>query len=553
MDPSVDQHADPVAAQRPVVALLAESATYGTSGPVERVDTHISHVFLVGDQAIKLKNPVTLPYLDFATLRQRYAACVNEVRLNRRTAPDYYLGIRLVRRRNGGQLVLGDLIVDPDPEMDLDAGPEDENGAVIDVVVVMRRFDQDTLLDRVAAKGKLKRRLVEDLARAVAQFHKAAEPRRDRGGYAAIAAIHTSNMATLREHGVNVLTAADLDELDRLTTDTLAATADVLDARRDAGWVRHCHGDLHLRNIFLDDGRPTLFDAIEFSEDFACIDTLYDLAFLLMDLDHRGLPNRANAAFNVYQDVMADLSGLRALPLFLSFRAVIRAHVALTARSGLIVDGASPDDRGPAGAAAEALDYFARGVDYLRPAPPRLVAVGGLSGTGKSRLARRLAPGLGARPGALVVRSDVIRKRICGVDAYTRLGPEGYTPEISARVYGEMIEEAKQALAGGHAVIADAVHARPAERAAIEAVAISAGVPFCGLWLDTDPKVMEQRVASRTHNASDAGVDVVRRQLGYELGDVTWSRIDSSGRHKETLSRAREILARRFEGYEQPS
>jgi predicted kinase len=292
----------------------------------------------------------------------------------------------------------------------------------------------------------------------------------------------------------------------------------LLDARRAQGFVKRCHGDLHLRNICLMNGRPTLFDAIEFNDDFAIIDVLYDLAFLLMDLRHAGLAKAASVVFNHYMELRDDIYGLPLLPLMLSLRAQIRAHVTAA------IAGHMPN---PDALHGEARRYLMEAADYLAPPTPRLVAVGGLSGSGKSRAARELAPYLGA-PGAVVLRSDVIRKRLAGCKPWEKLDKTAYTPDSSDRTYAALCSEAAVLLAHGIPVIADAVFSKPAERAAIQAVAEAAGVPFTGLWLESDPVIAEQRILMRRRNASDATPEVLQAQLAYDVGPLDWPRIDSS-------------------------
>jgi hypothetical protein len=292
----------------------------------------------------------------------------------------------------------------------------------------------------------------------------------------------------------------------------------LVDRRVEAGAIRRCHGDLHLRNIVLIDGKPMPFDAIEFSERIANIDVMYDIAFALMDLCHRGLRPLANRLLNEWLWRIADLpaaphhEALALLPMFLARRASIRAYVdsSVTAVSGA--------DNGPARA------YQRSAMAFLEPAPARLMAVGGLSGSGKTTRALDIAPAIGRAPGAVVVRSDVERKRLAGVKLEERMPPGSYTPESSARVYAAMLQRAEQALRGGHSVVLDAVFARPDERAAAEALARKAGVPFEGLWLDVPKDVAQARVARRTGDASDATPAVVERQFDYDLGEITWKR-----------------------------
>jgi len=312
----------------------------------------------------------------------------------------------------------------------------------------------------------------------------------------------------------------------------LARHAALLDARRDGGAVRECHGDLHLRNIVLIDGQPTLFDGVEFNDEISCIDVLYDLAFLLMDLRRRGLPRHAGAVWNRYLAETADLDGLPLLPLFLSCRAAVRAKTSATA-ARLQDDAARRDDL-----RALAREYLAMAEALLHPPPACLVAVGGLSGSGKSTLAYGLAPAVGAVPGALVIRSDEIRKQLCGVPPLERVGPEGYTPEVTARVYAVVADRARQALEAGVSVIADAVHARAPDRLAIEAVAMAGSVPFIGLWLDAPESTLVTRVGRRVRDPSDADADAIRRQRTGDTGAIGWERLDASLAPDDVLRQA---------------
>jgi predicted kinase len=295
-----------------------------------------------------------------------------------------------------------------------------------------------------------------------------------------------------------------------------------LDRRRQSGFVRQCHGDLHLRNIVLMEGRPTLFDAVEFNDEIACIDVIYDLAFLVMDLWRRELRAHANRVLNAYLSETADFSAVSLLPLFLACRAGVRAKTTATAA----VLQADPQRGGESRELAQR--YLALAGDLLDPAPPCLIAVGGLSGSGKSTLARALAPSVGAAPGALVIRSDELRKRLRGVASLTRLGPDAYTDIVSAQVYSAAFKRAGEILRAGHAAIVDAVFLRPQDRDAAEQAAAAAGVPFFGLWLDAPEPVLIERSERRRADPSDADAGVIRGQAARDTGPITWHRLDAS-------------------------
>lgn len=502
--------------QAEVIAFLSRPEPFALAEPPRRLETHASIVFLAGDRAYKLKRAVRYPYLDFSTRERRRAFCGAEVRINRRTAPAIYRRVLAVTREPGGGLAL------------------DGAGEPVDWLVEMARFDDDALFAAIAERGGLSRAMMEDLADNIAAFHREAEPRPSAGGGAAMAAVVDNTALSLATTDLDPATARRL--VDRWRA-AVAEVGPLLDRRREQGFVRHCHGDLHLRNIVLIDGRATLFDAIEFDDAFAEIDVLYDLAFLLMDLGSRGHDGLASLVLNRYLDNDGDAAGLRALPLFLSLRAGIRALVDATAAR-------AHSDAGEAGRLAHAARrYLARADAALNAVPPRLVAIGGLSGSGKSKLARTLAPRLGSGCGARVLRTDAIRKRLAGIPLTGRLGGEGYGRAMTQRTYRALCEQAEATLAAGCTVVADAVFAAPEERAAIRAVAARRGVPFTGLWLDAPAHVLEARVRERRGDVSDADAAVVRLQAGYALGDVDWDRIDSSGPVEATLAAAEERLS----------
>jgi len=374
------------------------------------------------------------------------------------------------------------------------------------------------------------------LASAIARFHLGAEPRRDHGGTGGMGWVIEGNADGFAEFGGSVLDQADYDRVTNAARRELARQGALLDARRDEGFVRHCHGDLHLRNIVLIEGTPTLFDGIEFNDELACTDVLYDLAFLLMDLWRRGLPRHANAVWNGYLAETVDLEGIALMPLFLSCRAAVRAKTSATAAR-------FQTDASKAGELRQlARDYLNMAEWLLRPSEPGLVAVGGLSGSGKSTLAAGLAPSVGPVPGAVVLRSDDIRKRLCGVAPLDRLGSKGYTREVSARVYEAITERARLALGGGHSVIADAVFATPDDRQAIERVARDASVPFVGVWLDAPDDTLIDRARSRRMDPSDADESVIRMQRARELGPIHWHRIDASVAAEELVRKAADAI-----------
>ncbi len=489
--------------QSAVVAFLEDPASHGGIAP-ERIDTHAAMVFLAGDAAYKLKRAVWFPFLDFSTVPKRRAACNAEVRLNRRTAPEFYLGCRPVTRAADGTLAL------------------DGEGEPVEWLVVMRRFDQDLLFDRMAERDDLESHHMIDLADEIAAFHAAAERRPDRGGSKALRWIIDDDIAELAGMP-EAFGTAGVETLRHLSLDALRRCSALLDARRVAGFVRHCHGDLHLRNIFLWEGRPTLFDCLEFDDKLACTDVLYDLAFLLMDLEHRGRRDFANLTFNRYLQRTGDLDGLPAVPLFLSCRAAIRAKVEASGAAYQRNAAKADAMRGAARA------YLKLATEFLTAHTPRLIVIGGESGCGKSTIASLAAPRLGEAPGALIIRSDVTRKQMFGCRLEDPLPAKAYSREMTDRTYRAVAGHAKAGLAAGMTVIADAVYADPAERNALEAVARAAKVPFHGIWLDAPLDLRIERVRGRANDASDATAEFLGRHPRREKGRMRWTRIDASG------------------------
>lgn len=460
------------------------------------IETHIAAVFLIGDRAYKIKKPVDLGFLDFTTREKRAWAVRRELDFNRRTAPDIYLAVAMVVRRPSGELAF------------------DGAGQPLENVLVMRRFDPEAVLSN--APERVTGDFAEALGRQVAALHAAADIKA--GGAAGLAYVIGSNAQHLRRlapilgpEAVEALIAATDAEFERRKP--------LLDARAAAGQLRRCHGDLHLGNILEEDGRAVPFDCIEFNDKLSEIDVLYDLAFLLMDLCFRRQAEGANRVLNGYLDEAARsfgeraLGGLSALPLFLSVRAAVRAHV-----------------NGHNGDHAAARAYVHAALEHLNWPAPELQAVGGLSGSGKSTFARTLAAKLGAAPGAVILRSDEIRKRLWGRRPTEPLPPEAYAEGESERVYGRMRREAALVLESGRCAILDAVFLKPDERKATEAVARTADVAFTGFWLDAPREVLAQRLDARRGDASDADIRVLEQQLQRDPGPIEWRTVNATDR-----------------------
>ncbi|MFZ4808957.1 MAG: AAA family ATPase [Hyphomicrobiaceae bacterium] len=507
--------------QREIFEFLREPSSWQALGPrpdrVDVIETHGALVFLAGSEVLKVKRAVKLAYLDFSTLDRRRAVCQRELALNHPAAPDIYKEVLAIVRRADGRLALG--------------GP----GTPVEWAVRMVRFGQDQLLESVATRSGIGVDLAKALADMAAASHARAPVAVGIDTAPRLEAVVATIVASLAAVG-----QADAMELGGALERRVAAGRTLLAQRAAAGLVRRCHGDLHLGNIVMWNGMPAPFDAIEFDEDLATVDTLYDLAFLLMDLDRHGCRPAANVVLARYlwrtgRDL--DLEGLALLPVFLALRAGVRAMV--RADRARQVDG-----RAKVEALARVAHTTALAHAYLAPPAPRLIVVGGLSGTGKSTLAAALAPAIGAAPGSLHLRSDLERKALAGVDEAVRLPPSHYTAGSSAGVYEALVRKANLALRAGHSVILDAVFATPQERARCAALADACGAAFTGIWLEAGSETLKARVAARRGDASDATVTTVESQLGYELGSIDWVRVDASRGPDVTRAAAERLLGR---------
>lgn len=476
-----------------IAALVASLLAGRPDVRPELLETHLSWVLLAGDFAWKIKKPVALPFVDFSTLAARRHYCEEELRLNRRLAPQVYLDVVPVTGDAAHPQLGGD-------------------GPAIEYAVKMRRFAQDALFDHLLEAGALRPEHLDQLARRIATFHAAAPATTDTafGTPQRVLEPALDNFADLARHA-DAARRALLDRLAAWTRDTWRALEPTLAARHRDGFIRECHGDLHLRNLVLIDGQPIAFDCIEFSAELRWIDVMSEVAFLVMDLLDRDRPALAFRFLDGYLAQAGDYAGLAVLRFYVVYRALVRAKVhELRARQ---VRG---DAGEPQRLQAVTDHYLALADAVARGAAPALVLMHGLSGSGKSRIAAALVESLQA----IRLRSDVERKRLFGLnasaDSHSAVGAGLYGTGASTRTYARLAELARGIIAAGYPAIVDAAFLARAQRDAFRALARDLRVPFRIVDCRADPAILRQRITTRAAAADDpseATIAVLDRQL----------------------------------------
>ena len=476
-----------------VGGLLNPSAYAHPVQRVERIDTHISTVLLAGDFAYKIKKPVDLGFLDFSTLQKRRRYCLEELRLNRRTAPGLYLDVVPVVATSTGPRV-GAMAGEP-----------------IEYAVRMRRFDPSRTLDHVAARGQLTSDLIDRLASVIARLHdEAAVAPPHFGAAEAVRRVTDASMGAIRERVQSACDRARIDALAEWSAAEWRARAPQMEERTAAGFIRECHGDLHLANIVLLDGEPAPFDGIEFNDELRFIDVICDAAFTFMDLMDYGVPHLAWRLVSGYLEQTGDYEGLSLLRYYAVYRALVRAEVAL-------IRLRQPELRARVRLREHTTfeQYLALAERLSHPGTRTLVVMTGLSGSGKSTVALELAQ----RLGGIRVRSDVERKRLFGFAPRDSTEGAVYTAEATARTYDQMAEIARAALVAGVAAVVDGAFLRRIERDRYRALARQLGVRFTLVACEAPADILRARVAARHRagsDASEADVDVLERQIGWQ-------------------------------------
>jgi hypothetical protein len=451
------------------------------AGPVSIIETHISAVLLAGERAYKLKKPVDLGFVDFTTLRRRRHFCREELRLNRRLAPDLYLSVLPITGSASAPRLGG-------------------SGRAIDYAVEMRRFPREASFDCLLAGGQLEGAHIDALAECIAAFHRRLPPAPVDSPYGRPGdLLHAArdNFAALRD-GAGPRSRARLERLAAWTEAEYRRRRALLAGRRRDGWVRECHGDLHLGNIVWLDGRPVPFDGIEFDPGLRWQDVQGELAFLTMDLARRGRPDLARRARDRYLQATGDYGGAPLVDFFEVYRALVRAKVARLRAAGATAPGERFE------ALRECIGCLCLADTLTRPRRPWLAITHGLAGSGKTHYADWLVE----RLPLIRLRSDVERKRLLGLAAAARTGSGvdrgAYRAEVTAQTYRRLAHLARRLLAAGWPVLVDASFLAAAERRRFADLAASLGVPFRILACTAPPDVLRDRVARRAAQAEDA-------------------------------------------------
>lgn len=506
--------------QNDVIKALSNPATYsGRVQQIEMIQSHISILFLVGNTVYKLKRAVEYPNVDFSTPEKRKIACVNEMKRSTVYAPHLIIGTKSVRRLKNGRIKLGG-----------------QSGEEIDTVLVMKRIPKQSILSNLLPDESFDRFETMDLAERLSDLHAKAKIYRTKFGADVLRRAIFANESILSCFAPDLFNREQLNQLISNSLKRLDKQTPLIHFRQKCGRVRKCHGDLLLSNIAYDKKEFLFFSPIEYDNTLECIDTLYDLSYLLMDMESRGLRRLTNILFNHYMAYTNDIDGYPLLPLYQSVRAAFRASV--FARLSKLV---SEDEKQQT--VGQAKHYFELACQFLTEHQPILIACGGLSGSGKSRVAREIGWMINPAPGAVILRDDIVKKQITGLAPHQEFNKVNDTPVFTKLVYDVLREQAKTALKVGSCVIVDALFFNPAERRAIEKLAQEMNVPFIGFWMDAPIEVRAARIKKRKRNPSDVReVKELESQLTLKTGRVNWHKIMTDGPRDQTIQKVLVVL-----------
>jgi aminoglycoside phosphotransferase family enzyme/predicted kinase len=475
------------------IASLLTPAVY--NHPVESlelIETHISWVILTGDFVYKIKKPVNFGFLDFSTLEKRQNFCEQELALNRRLAPDIYLDVVSISGTPDKPVING-------------------GGDAFEYAVKMAQFPQSAQLDHMLAAGQLKIEHMNAIAGMVADFHQAVEVADEAMDYGNSEAVYQPVEENFRQIAEHLDTAPYADTLGMLRSWSQSAfikLKPVFEQRKGDGFVRECHGDMHLRNLVWLDGKPLAFDCIEFNPQLRWIDVISEVAFLVMDLQDRQQPQLANRFLNSYIEATGDYAGLLVLPYYLCYRAMVRAKVDV-----LRLQQKNITVEEQVQAVAEFESYLELAMVYTRPLSPKLIIMRGLSASGKSTVSQQLLDVMGL----IRIRSDVERKRLFNIplsdSASSEIDAGIYSAQASQQTYAKLLELASQVIRAGYSVIIDAAFLKHEQRKPFQELADHLSVSCIILEVTAPAEVLRQRIVQRKNDVSDADLDVLEHQL----------------------------------------
>lgn len=505
--------------QTDIIEALSNPKTYGKSVKTVHIRrSHIAVIFFAGDYVYKLKRAVIYPGIDFSTAEKRKLACIAEMKRSTVYAPHLIIGIKPIKRLKNGTIKIGGA-----------------SGEEIDTVIVEKRLPNTAILSFLLPSSNFDKLAAMNLAEHLADLHSKAKVFHNKWGVEVIQNIILENEAVLScfPSSINL---SQLNTLTRQCLEILKRNENLVKFRQKSGFIRKCHGDLLLSNIAYNKGKFLFFSPIEYNESLDCIDTLYDLAFLTMDLEFKGLRNISNIIFNHYMSYMNDIEGFPLMGLYQSMRAASRATVC--AKTSALLQGEEKQQ-----AIIKAQKYFELACHFLIGFSPVLIACGGLSGSGKSCISRKIGGLINPAPGAVILQDDVIKKQITGLTLRQKFNKTTNSPAFDKVIYEVLRQQATCALQSGSTVIVDAVFSNEYERLAIQALADSLNIPFIGLWMYAPLNVRKKRLENKKNTILNCRIKKeLECQLNLEIGPIRWHQINTDMSTEDTVQNVIKIL-----------
>ncbi|MBW4678887.1 MAG: AAA family ATPase [Microcoleus vaginatus WJT46-NPBG5] len=455
--------------------------------PIELIQTHISFVLLTGDYVYKIKKPVYFGLLDYSTLEKRRFFCKRELLLNQWGAPDIYLEVLPITQL-GSQFQLGGI------------------GEPVEYALKMRQFPQDALFINLLQRGLLTEQHLEELGRCVASFHKKSLSNERIWSFGNVSQIREAidqNYQRTEKYVDWLLSREQFAEIRRFTDNFFAQYQAVFNSRIENRWIRECHGDLHLSNIAWCQDQVLLFDCIEFNDRLRCVDVMFDLAYAVVDLEVRQRPDLGNIYLNTYIEQTGDWEGLQVLPLYLIRQAYVRAMV-----TSFLLDDPSVSSEEKEKPLETAKKYYNLAWQYTQPRQGEIILMSGLSGSGKSTVARYLA----RHTNAIHIRSDAVRKHLGGISLNQRGGENLYTPEMTHKTYNRLLELGVILAQQGWRVILDGKYDRQAFRLNAIIQCNTHQLPLQIVYCTAPAEVLRDRLNRRSGDIADATADLLSAQ-----------------------------------------